>query len=63
MATYYGTITAIANTKAAFLLTIKDETGRVFATFPAFSREEAETRRTDILKMLEDGGRKWSERT
>ena len=58
MRKYFGTITAIADKKAGFLLTIIDETGRVFGTFPATSREAADSRRIDVLQMLADDGRK-----
>lgn len=55
MTTYSGVIKQTADKNAPFLLTVSEnETGKIFGTFPASTREEAGDRCISILKILHD---------
>jgi hypothetical protein len=49
---YRGEITTTPNDHAPFLVTVIDETGHVFGTFPASTRAEAESHLAEVLDAL-----------
>ena len=56
---YSGRITETSNVMSPFLVTITDEEGgRLFGTFPASTRPEAEARLIEVLSKLHDVDRK-----
>jgi hypothetical protein len=50
--TYAGVITETTCINYPFLVTITDETGHLFSTFPLHTRQEAEARLDEVLAKL-----------